>query len=99
MPHLCSDSAPESTRVELEPAKPHNRRGKGTAEEDRRDHRLSPLRTSANEIVYIWAPRTRRIVGGVVWRRLQQACLSTNREFMKTMNNKMLVPSSFLPTK
>jgi hypothetical protein len=58
---------------------------------------------NVNEIVHIWgyadlADRTKRraaMAADPAW----QAYLQKSREFMKTMNNKILVPTSFSPTK
>jgi hypothetical protein len=58
---------------------------------------------NVNEIVHIWgyadmADRTRRraaMAAAPAW----QAYLQKSREFLKTMNNKILVPTSFSPTK
>lgn len=58
---------------------------------------------NVNEIVHIWAyqdmaDRTRRraaMAADPAW----QAYLHKSREFMKHMNNKILVPTSFSPTK
>jgi hypothetical protein len=58
---------------------------------------------NVNEIVHIWgyedlADRTKRraaMAADPAW----QAYLQKSREFMKHMNNKILVPTSFLPTK
>lgn len=58
---------------------------------------------NVNEIVHIWAykdlaDRTQRraaMAADPAW----QAYLQKSREFMKTMNNKILVPTSFSPTK
>jgi hypothetical protein len=58
---------------------------------------------NVNEIVHIWAyedlaDRTRRraaMAADPAW----QAYLQKSREYMKHMNNKILVPTSFSPTK
>ena len=58
---------------------------------------------NVNEIVHIWGVRgsrrphqaPRRMAADPAW----QAYLQKSREFMKTMNNKILVPTSFSPTK
>jgi hypothetical protein len=58
---------------------------------------------NVNEIVHMWgyadlADRTKRraaMAADPAW----QAYLQKSREFMKTMNNKILVPTSFSPTK
>jgi len=58
---------------------------------------------NVNEIVHIWgyadlADRTKRraaMAADPAW----QAYLQKSREFMKTMNNKILVPTTFSPTK
>lgn len=58
---------------------------------------------NVNEIVHIWAyqdladPTTRRaaMAADPAWQSYLQKC----REFLKTMNNKILVPTSFSPTK
>lgn len=58
---------------------------------------------NVNEIVHIWAykdlaDRTQRraaMAADPAW----QAYLQKSREFMKTMNNKILMPTSFSPTK
>jgi hypothetical protein len=58
---------------------------------------------NVNEIVHIWgyedlADRTKRraaMAADPAW----QAYLQKSREFMKHMNNKILVPTSFSPTK
>lgn len=58
---------------------------------------------NVNEIVHMWgyadmADRTKRraaMAADPAW----QAYLQKSREFLKTMNNKILVPTSFSPTK
>jgi hypothetical protein len=58
---------------------------------------------NVNEIVHIWgyadlADRTKRraaMAADPTW----QAYLQKSREFMKHMNNKILVPTAFSPTK
>jgi hypothetical protein len=58
---------------------------------------------NVNEIVHIWgyvdmadrAKRRAAMAADPAW----QAYLQKSREFLKTMNNKILVPTSFSPTK
>jgi hypothetical protein len=58
---------------------------------------------NVNEIVHMWgyadlADRTKRraaMAADPAW----HAYLAKSKEFMKTMNNKILVPTSFSPTK
>jgi hypothetical protein len=60
-------------------------------------------RGNVNEIVHMWgytdlADRTKRraaMAADPAW----QAYLQKSREYMKTMNNKILVPTTFSPTK
>ena len=64
---------------------------------------LGNLVGNVNEIVHMWgyadlADRTKRraaMAADPAW----QAYLQKSREYMKTMNNKILVPTTFSPTK
>src|SRR5436190_11934657 len=135
MPHLCADSAAESTvctRI-MQATQSSSKRGASMIV-DHRTYELQPGRLreflalyekeglpvqqkhlgnlvgyfttevgNVNEIVHIWgyqdlADRTKRraaMAADPAW----QAYLQKSREFMRHMNNKILVPTSFSPTK